>query len=214
MADRYAVEAVKGRTNYFDGRVSGPVVVPAWIERGAITVAAANTIDYGGKKLGMPSYTFATSIDIDEVNRGDTFVQIPTDGEGTTAYTYDALEGKPIVTPVSSTGGVAGVLLTHEGSLYANPSSTTAADSITKRVSGKFYAVEMVKFYAMEYHPVKVHVTDASNIAPGDFLAYDVSEKEWVKDGSGTMVMACHYAAADDLYVGALFGPHFADSQA
>ena len=213
MADRYAVEAVKGRTNYFDGRVSGPVVVPAWIERGAITVAAANTIDYGGKKLGMPSYTFATSIDIDEVNRGDTFVQISTDG-GTSAYTYDALEGKPIVTPVSSTGGVAGVLLTHEGSLYANPSSTDAADTIARRVAGKFYAVEMVKFYAMEYHPVKVRVSGEANIAPGDFLAYDVSEKEWVKDGSGTMVMACHYAAADDLYVGALFGPHFAVSQA
>jgi len=210
MADRYAVEAVKGRTNYFDGRVSGPVVVPAWIERGAITVAAKNTIDYGGKKLGMPSYTFATSIDIDEVNRGDTFVQIPSD----TAYTYDALEGKPIVSPVSSTGGVAGVLLTHEGSLYANPSNTAAANTITERVSGKYYAVEMVKLYAMEYHPVKVLVTGESSIAPGDYLTYDVSSKEWVKDGDGTMVMACHYASSDDLYVGALFGPHFAVSQA
>jgi len=214
MANRYNVEAVKSRTNYMDPRGSAPVIVSAILEQGAITVTAKNTVGYKGQRLGMPSMTFATEFDIDVVNRGDQFIQIATDGEGTSSYTYEACQGKPVVSKVSGTGGVAGTLLTYGSALMADPASTTAANSITKRVTGKYYAVEAVKLFGMEYHPVKVLVSGEASIAPGDFLTYDVSADEWVKDADGTMVMSCHYATADDLYVGALFGPRFAVSQA
>jgi len=217
MADRYNVEAVKGRTNYMDGRVSSPVIVSAILEQGAITVAAKNTVGYKGTRLGMPSMTFGTEFDIDVVNRGDQFVQLALDGDGTTAYTYDACQGKPVVSKISGTGGVAGVLLTYGNPLMADPTSTTAANSITKRVASKFYAVEAVKLFGCEYHPVKVATAASGSngvIAPGDALTYDVSLEEWIKDDDGTAVISCHYANSDDLYVGALFGPRFAVSQA
>jgi hypothetical protein len=214
MANRYNVEAVKGRTNYMDGRGSAPVIVSAILEQGAITVTAKNTVGYKGQRLGMPSMTFAKEFDIDVVNRGDQFVQIATDTEGAAAFTYEACQGKPVVTKVSGTGGVAGVLLTYENALMADPSNTAAADTIAKRVASKFYAVEAVKLYGMEYHPVKVLVSGETAIVPGDFLTYDVSADAWVKDADGSAVMACHYATTDALYVGALFGPRFAVSQA
>ena len=210
MADRYGVEAVKGRTNYGDGRSSGPVIVSTLLEQGAITVATKNTVGYKGQRLGMPSITFATEFDIDKVNRGDEFVQLAVD----TAYTYAACQGRPVVTKVSSTGGVAGSLLTYGSTLINTPPTTASAVTVANRIAGNYYVVEAVKFFGMEYHPVKVRVSGEATITVGSALTYDVSSDEWVKDADGNAVISCHYANADDLYVGALFGPNFAVSQA
>jgi len=212
MANRYNVEAIKGRTNYFDNRTSGPVVIDAILDRGAITVAAKNTVGYKGKVLGMPSMTFATNFDIDVVNRGEAFVQlVPTAAE----LTYEACQGRPVVQTIVAAGGVFGTLLTYGAPLMADPPDTAAANSLAKRITGKYQAIEAVKLYGMEYRPVPVKVSDEANITVGSMLTYDVSSERWVLDAAdGTAVMACHAATADDLYVGALFGPTVAVSQA
>jgi hypothetical protein len=213
MVNRYNVEASKSRTNYMDGRVSGPVIVDALLDRGAITVTAKNTVGYKGKVLGMPSLTFGVNPDIDVVNRGDYYVQL----DVSTAATYEACEGRPIVSKVAGTGGVAGTLLTLGNTLMVTP-STTPVDTVATRIAGKYLAVEAVKFYGYEYMPVKVNGTAGGDtggpILVGSGLTYDVSREAYILDADGTAAISCHYAAADDLYVGALFGPHFAVSQA
>jgi hypothetical protein len=213
MVNRYAVEAVKGRTNYMDGRVSGPVIVDALLDRSTITVTAKNTVGYKGKVLGMPSLTFAVNPSIDTVNNGDYYVQL----DVSTAATYEACEGRPIVSKVAGTGGVAGTLLTLGNTLMVTP-STTPVDTVATRIAGKYLAVEAVKLYGYEYMPVKVNGTAGGDtggpILVGSPLQYDVSREAYILAGSGTAVISCHYAAADDLYVGALFGPRIAVSQA
>jgi hypothetical protein len=186
-------------------------LIDAILDRGAITVAAKNTVGYKGKVLGMPSMTFATNFDIDVVNRGDAFVQlVPTAAE----LTYEACQGRPVVQTIVAAGGVAGVLLTYGAPLMADPPDTAAANSLAKRITGKYQAVEAVKFYAFEYRPVQVKVSAEANVTVGAALTYDVSSERWVVDADGTAVISCHAATADDLYVGALFGPAFAVSQA
>ncbi len=209
MADRYNVEAVKSRTNYNDGRVSGPVILDSILERGNITIASANTVGYKGKALGMKSATFAVNPDIDVVNLGDYYVQL---AASDASYTYLACQGRPVVTAVSGTGGVAGILMTYGNPRMVTPTATE--NTLADRVSQKNHAIEAVKFFAMEYHPVKVKVSAEANIAVGDALTYDVSSAAWVYDADGTAVISCHVATADGEYVGALFGPHFAVSQA
>lgn len=209
MTDRYNVEAVKSRTNYMDGRVSGPVILDSILERGNITIANANTVGYKGQTLGMKSATFAVNPDIDVVNLGDYYVQL---AASDASYTYEACQGRPVVTAVSGTGGVAGTLVTFGNSLMVTPTATE--NTLADRVNQKNHAIEAVKFFAMEYHPVKVKVSAEANVAVGDALTYDVSSAMWVKDVDGTAVISCHVATADGEYVGALFGPHFAVSQA
>lgn len=207
MANRYNVEASKGRTNYMDGRGSAPVIVDCLFDRGTITVAAADTVQYKGKALGMTSTTFAVNPDIDTVNLGDYYVQL----DVSTAATYEACQGKPIVSKVAATGGVAGSLVTYGNPLMVTPTSTPV-DTVATRITGKYLAVEAVKLYGYDYRPVKVDGATGGPILVGDAITYDVDADEWIKGGSN--VISCHYAAADSLYVGALFGPHFAVSQA
>lgn len=202
MANRYNVEAMKTRTNYMDARVSAPVVLSAWIEQGNPTVGTKNTKFYNGKYLGMPDLTFATEFDMDTVNAGEEQLQLAVD----TAYTYEALKGRPILTKPSTTGGVIGVLLEYGNQPYAIPATSGAADSVAKRVTNLYYRAELVKLYGVEYRPVNVDGATGGPIAVGDRLTWDVSAGEWIKDGGATSpVVSCHYSAADSTKVGALF---------
>jgi hypothetical protein len=192
--DKYN-DTTKG-INYSDGRVSAPIIIDCWLEEGAVTVNSASTIQYKGRMLGLPSQSFAAALTV-----GSKVQLAPTDS----AYTFAALEGKPIVSAVAATGGVIGELVTYPTEMIHTPSSSAAADTIAERVAGKFYRQASVKIYAMEYSPCIVNNTTA--VAVADHLEYVVDESGWRKETSTTVspVIACHVATASGQYTGGLF---------
>jgi hypothetical protein len=203
MVDKY-MDTTK-IANYWDGRVSAPVMIDCWLEEGAITVNAANTIQYGGSMLSMPSETYGAVLTIRDL------VQL---ASADAAYTFDLLAGKPIVSKVSGSGGVVGEILTYPTRPVQTPASTGAADTLAKRVAGKFYRIGVIRLFGVQYCPVLCDAGTA--IVVGDRLLYDVSDAKWKKDGGATSpVVACHNAASgSSIYVGALFLGGAAISQA
>jgi len=151
-----------------------PVMIDCWLEEGAITVNAANTIQYGGAMLSMPSETYGAVLTIRDL------VEL---GPADAAYTFDALAGKPIVSKVSGSGGVVGEILTYPTRPVQTPSSTAAADTIAERVAGKFYRVGVVRLFGVQYCPV---LCDAGTHCSWRPLLYDVSDARWKKDGGAT----------------------------
>jgi hypothetical protein len=182
--------------NYGDGRVSAPIIVDCWLEEGNVTVNSANTIQYKGKMMGLPSQSFQYPLTLGSL------VQLA----GTqSVFTFESLEGKPIVSAVSGTGGVIGELIDYPTRMVATPASSAAADSYSERVAGKFYRVAPVRLYGMQYVPLVINNTTA--IAVGDHLEYVVDEAGWRKETSTTVspVIACHVATVSGQYVGGLF---------
>jgi hypothetical protein len=195
MADKY-MDLTKG-LNYNDGRVSAPIMLPCWLEEGTVTVGSANTVQYKGSMLALPSQTYASPLAIDDV------VQL---ASSSSSYTFDALQGKPIVSVVASSGGVIGNLVTYPTRPVHTPAATTDADSVAERVAGLYYRVGTVRMFGVQYQPVIV-LAQSTAIAIGDHLVYHVAEGKWEKESSTTVspVIACHAAHADNVYVGALF---------
>jgi hypothetical protein len=206
-ADKY-MDLTKG-LNYNDGRVSAPVFVPCWLEEGTITVNSASTIQYEGTMLAMPSQSYASPL------TQYSLVQLALDGVTPGAFTFDAMQGKPVVSAVSGSGGVVGELITYPTRPVHTPTSTKSA--IADRVSGLYYRVGTVRLLGMQYQPVLVKNSASTGaIVPGNALKYDVSDGMWKLDSSSpaSPVISCHYAnSSSDIYVGALFTGGAAVSQ-
>jgi hypothetical protein len=194
-ATEYAVDA-KVLAGEIQTQCRRPIVIDVILNEGAITVGAVKTILSKGAMIANKTYTFATP-----VVAGD-LIQLTADDAG---ITYEACQGRIVVEKASSTGGAIGRVLQTSGPLVENPATTGAADTLAKRLAGKYYRVVPVVIYADEYVTVPV---DGSNtaITVAGYLTWDVSATEYVKAGSSGM-MACHHAAADSLNVGALINP-------
>ncbi len=203
MPTKYNVNYKKIYTNYNDTRLSAPIIMDVWLEEGNITKVDADTLEVKGRDSVWPGYSFASRL-----TKGD-LVQLSVD----TAFTYAALQGVPIVSAVASTGGIVGEILNYPVNLRHVPPTSAAADSVAERVAGKYYRIAPVRLEGLWYDTVLTNGTSA--IAVGDRLTYDVSDEKYIKDDAGTSpLIACHYSAADNTYVGALRLPGVITTQA
>lgn len=192
MADKYNTDFIR---RLEDGPIrGGGVVVPCILEEGNITVYGAKSLSDGVVRRAESYYAFASEIVKDD------FVALASNA----AYTYDACEGMPVVAKTSSTGGIQGIVLDDPRKLVAKPANSAAADSVAKRIAGKYYRIAMVWFPAFAY---KAELANANspNIALADPIKWDVSS-EVVVQGSSSGLTAVHAATADSVYVGVFWG--------
>lgn len=204
MSSVYDSMALKTVANQSQSAVGAPIILDAWFEEGDITVNAAKTISRGGAMLDRPLYSWAARVDYADDPTAPDFVTLV---DNNANYTYDLLQGKPmlVLKGIASGNPIVGVLGSDLLGPICIPQSTIAANSIEKRVAGKFLRHGQVTLFALAYYPVPVNAT--TDIAVGDRLLYDESDKLWVKDASlASPVIACHAATeASGQYVGALF---------
>jgi hypothetical protein len=206
-AEIFDTKVRKLLTNQAAPQVNAPIIVNCWLEEGNITVNAANTLEMKGRMQTQPTYSFATPL-----AKGD-LVELCV-----SVYAlYADLLGKPLVTAVSSSGGIIGQILDYPEPLQYRPANSTAANSVTKRVTGRYYRMAPVRIDALGYETVAVDGTAGGGtggpILVGDRLDYDISAANYIK-GTTSPLVSCHYAAAGSMYVGALRLPGIVTTQA
>ncbi|MFA5380237.1 MAG: hypothetical protein WC455_31030 [Dehalococcoidia bacterium] len=193
MADKYEVD-VRLELENMPVRGAG-VVVPCILEEGNITVYSGKTLSDGAVRRAESHYAFASEIEKNDI------VYVASDA----AYTYDACQGMPVVAKPVTTEGVRGIVLDDPRKLVARPSSSTAANSVAKRIAGKFYRVALVWFPAFAYTSQLANAA-SPNISVGGALIYDVSSEVMIGGGTTSGITAAHVATADAVYVGCFWG--------
>lgn len=205
MVNKYSVNFKKTLTNQASSQINAPIIIDAWLEEGAITVTDAGSYDIKGREGIWDTFAFAA-----RAAKNDLVQLAATD----VAYLYESLQGHPIVMKTASSGGIVGQILDYPRGLNYTPPNTAAADTIAKRVAGKYYRLAPIRLDAMWYDTVKVN-GQSTPIAVGDHLIYDVSSAAYVKESGTTLspLVAAHYAATDGIYVGAIKGLQTTTSQ-
>lgn len=131
------------------------------LDEGAITVGTAYTLG-GGK---APAYTFATEISIGMV------VSVSTD----TGNTWANTGGSIMVNRVANNGDLCFGVVISEPEWEKVPASTTAADSLAKRLAGKYHRVATVWFPTLIAMTKATLVTaNAANVVPGTVSILDI----------------------------------------
>ncbi len=203
MATVYDSMALKTVTNQSQTAVNAPIIVDAWLEEGAITVASTKTYSNGGALLDRPLYSWASQISYDDDPTAPDFVTLATSDS---AYTYSGLQGKIILSAQgTNTNPIVGVIGSDPIGPVRIPVNSAAADTVAERVAGLYLRHTQVTLFGFAYYPVAVEAT--TDIAVGDHLLYDNSDALWKKDGAAASpVISCHVATdASGQYVGALF---------
>jgi len=201
MADKYNTDFIR---RLEDGPIrGGGIVLPCILEEGAITVHAGKSLSDGVTRRAESYYAFAA-----ELEEGDRVALFDD-----SAITYDACEGMPVVRKVTGTDGVHGVVLDDPRKLVARPATSAAADSLSERITGKYYRIAMVWFSALEYRACIANANSA-NIAVADILDWDVSEAVMYENSGTGNAKSAHQATADSVYVGVFTGLLAGDSQA
>ena len=207
MAEIFDTKVRKFLTNQAASQVNAPVIVNCWLEEGDITVTSANTLEMKSRMNTQKAFSWASASMLGKGNKVSLLADV--------AFLYASLLGKPIVSTPATTSGIVGEILDYPEPLQYQPSSTTAANSIAKRVAGRFYRLAPVRFDYLGYETVPVDGTVGGPIAVGDRLTYDISSAVYIKDaGAASPLVSCHYSAAASTNVGALRLPGIVTTQA
>jgi len=206
MATIYDSLALKTVTNQAQTAVGSPIILDCWFEESDITVSSAKSHSLGGVMLDRPLYTWASQVTYADNPQSPDFVSpAPQNAE----YTYAKLYGKPILVLASSitsgTTPIVGVLGNDLLGPVSIPATSGAADSVAKRVAGRYLRHGQCTLFGMAYYPVAVDAT--TDIDVGVHLVYDKSSGLFKYQAAGTSPVIAMHAATDasGQYVGALF---------
>jgi len=141
------------------GEIGGGIQITCILEQGDPTVSA-NAINSGGRTSAEKVMTFATPL-----QRGDA-VALYTGAEAT----YAATGGLPVVKrPDASNALIIGTIVSTP-KLQVMPATSAAANSVSNRITGKYYQVATVELWGGITSIRKCTITtqDQSIVAPGD----------------------------------------------
>jgi hypothetical protein len=177
------------------GDFGGGIPISCILDEGAPTVTART---YG------PGGTFETGlVHAAELRKGD-----PVALSVETSNTYIACAGMPVVERVSNGDDmIIGMIVSEPSVPVATPATSALADSLTKRLAGKYYRKATVEIWGgiTAIRTAHLKTADAVAVTPGGLTLLDLDVSQSIADhdlvlndiagGAGAGYMPFHYQA-------------------
>lgn len=158
-------------TGEISGDFGGGLKLTCILDEGNPTVSD-NMIDQAGAKVSGLAWASA-------LRKGE-WIALSKESSNT----YAACDGLPVVEAVSDTDDLVMGRIISEPQLVAMPASSVVADSLTKRLAGKYYRIATVEIYGCStIAEATLKTANAAAVVPGTtgLLDVDVSETAGVE---------------------------------